>query len=143
MLCEIQRRKLSYIVHMNLRRLATIRNKIMRMLVCGGRHYKDYTNLARQLWLIADTRSIDCVIEGGYSGADKLAKQWAKNNRINVEEYRPDWDKYGLAAGPIRNTQMLDEGRPDFVVAFPGGAGTADMVSKAEKAGLEVIKILT
>jgi predicted Rossmann-fold nucleotide-binding protein len=113
------------------------------MLVCGGRHYKDYTNLARQLWLIADTRSIDCVIEGGYSGADKLAKQWAKNNGINVEEYSPDWDKYGLAAGPIRNTQMLDEGRPDFIVAFPGGAGTADMVNKAEKAGLEVIRILT
>jgi len=113
----------------------------VRMLVCGGRYFKDYPHLARQLWLISDTRPIDCVIEGGYSGADKLAKQWAKLNGINVEEYRADWDKYGVAAGPIRNTQMLDEGRPDFVVAFPGGAGTADMVTKAKKAGLEVMEI--
>ena len=112
----------------------------MRVLVCGGRKYNNYINIEEELNQINRLNSIDCVIEGGYTGADNLAKQWAKTNGINVEEYKPDWDKYGLAAGPIRNTQMLDEGKPDLVVAFLGGAGTADMVIKAERAGIKVIK---
>jgi hypothetical protein len=29
---------------------------------------------------------------------------------------------------------MLDEGKPDLVVAFPGGGGTKDLVSRAVKA---------
>ncbi len=38
----------------------------------------------------------------------------------------------------IRNQQMLDEAKPDMVLAFPGGRGTDDMVSRAEKAGVPV-----
>jgi hypothetical protein len=36
---------------------------------------------------------------------------------------------------------MLDEGKPDLVIAFPGGRGTADMVKKARRAGVEVVEI--
>lgn len=32
----------------------------------------------------------------------------------------------------------LDHGKPDLVVAFPGGSGTADMVRRAEAAGLTI-----
>lgn len=35
---------------------------------------------------------------------------------------------------------MLDEGKPDLVIAFKGKAGTADMISKAKKANVEVIQ---
>jgi hypothetical protein len=33
---------------------------------------------------------------------------------------------------------MIDEGKPDLVIAFPGGRGAADMVSRAIKAGIRV-----
>ena len=36
---------------------------------------------------------------------------------------------------------MLDEGKPDLVIAFPGGRGTADMVRKANRAGVKVVEI--
>ena len=36
---------------------------------------------------------------------------------------------------------MLDHGKPDIVVAFPGGRGTADMVKRAEDAGVRVIRV--
>jgi hypothetical protein len=36
---------------------------------------------------------------------------------------------------------MIDQGRPDLVVAFPGGRGTADMVRRARAAGISVIEI--
>ena len=32
-------------------------------------------------------------------------------------------------------------GKPDLVVAFPGGAGTLNMVMQARKAGVRVIEI--
>jgi hypothetical protein len=55
-----------------------------------------------------------------------------------VETYEADWESHGRAAGPIRNAKMLIEGKPDYVIAFPGGYGTLDMKKKAIKAGLEV-----
>jgi hypothetical protein len=36
---------------------------------------------------------------------------------------------------------MLDEGKPDLVVAFPGGGGTKDMVRRAVKAGLSIHEV--
>jgi hypothetical protein len=36
---------------------------------------------------------------------------------------------------------MLLEGKPDLVVAFPGGKGTADMVRRARKANVPVKEI--
>ena len=50
-----------------------------------------------------------------------------------------EWHRLGRKAGPIRNQRMLDEGKPDLVVAFPGGTGTAGMVALACKAGVRVI----
>jgi len=57
-----------------------------------------------------------------------------------VTTFDADW-KLGKKAGPLRNQRMIDEGRPDLVVAFPGGKGTADMVRRAEAAGVKVLKI--
>lgn len=47
----------------------------------------------------------------------------------------------GKAAGPIRNQHMIDTAKPDLVVSFPGGAGTADMVRRAKAAGVRVIEV--
>lgn len=81
------------------------------------------------------------IIQGGARGADRAADEWAIINWVPLETYLPDWDKYRKAAGPIRNKQMLDEGKPDVVIAFPGGRGTANMVSLAKKAGVEVVEV--
>ncbi len=36
---------------------------------------------------------------------------------------------------------MIDEGKPDLVIAFPGRRGTADMKARALKAGIAVIEV--
>jgi hypothetical protein len=36
---------------------------------------------------------------------------------------------------------MLDEGKPDLVVAFPGGGGTKDMITRALGAGVSVHEV--
>lgn len=82
---------------------------------------------------------IDLIIHGDAQGADRLSQLWAERLRVPVEVYPANWKEHGKAAGPIRNTQMLDEARPDLVVAFPGGIGTSDMLGKAINAdGVEV-----
>ena len=72
---------------------------------------------------------------------DTHALDWAVVNWVRHVVYEAQWDKYGKAAGAIRNQQMLDEGKPELVVAFPGGRGTEDMVNRAKKAGLGICLI--
>lgn len=109
----------------------------MRLLVCGGRDFADELNLFRTLDYLHRHR-IACVIHGAARGADSLAGKWAREQGVPCRSFPADWNRHGRAAGAIRNQQMLDEGRPDLVVAFPGGRGTADMVRRAKAAGIPV-----
>lgn len=111
----------------------------MRILVCGGRDFNNDSLITKTLnQHICDNLTI---IEGGAKGADLGALHWARHNDIPVETYRADWDKYGKRAGYIRNVQMLNEGKPDLVIAFPGGKGTQMMINLAEAAGVPVVKV--
>lgn len=113
-------------------------NKAVRILVCGGRDYKNVSAVYHALYAIHQKRGITLIIEGGAAGADLLARKWAQENGVPVQTFEAEWEKYGKAAGPKRNERMLAEGNPDGVIAFPGGRGTADMVSKAKAASVKV-----
>lgn len=114
----------------------------IRVLVCGGRDFSNKHQLYTELDRIHAETPISCIIEGGAAGADYLAARWSVRANLNDHaRYPADWTMHGRAAGPIRNQRMLDEGKPDLVVAFPGGRGTADMVRRAEKAGVPVVRI--
>lgn len=109
------------------------------VLVCGGRHYRDY----RTLWAVMDSLNPQptLVVVGGATGADFLAEVWAFSSGIPVSCHPADWRTHGYAAGPIRNGEMLAKEQPHLVVAFPGGAGTASMMRLARKAGVEVLEV--
>jgi hypothetical protein len=59
-------------------------------------------------------------------------------NGIHEEGYPANWDRDGKSAGRMRNVHMLRSGKPDGVVAFPGGDGTAHMIAIAERARVPV-----
>jgi hypothetical protein len=107
----------------------------MRVLICGGR---DYRNIDLVFKVLDEIKDISCIISGGATGADRLAETYAAKRNIKTEIYKADWTKYGPAAGPIRNGLMLQLGRPDLIVAFPGGKGTSDMIRKGVAAGVSV-----
>lgn len=114
----------------------------MKVLVCGGRDFSDYLAFARAMNAIRDERGpFTEIIHGGAKGADWCAHLYAGLPNQGMERCFPaDWKRDGRGAGPIRNQRMLDEGKPDLVVAFPGGRGTADMIRRSRKAGIEVIE---
>jgi predicted Rossmann-fold nucleotide-binding protein len=113
----------------------------MRVLVCGGRDYSDAARVSAVLTKLHAEAGIDLIIQGGAHGADELAFAWARLHGVREEQFDADWENHGSFAGPIRNTRMLREGRPDLVISFPGGRGTADMVKRARRAGVEVVEI--
>lgn len=110
--------------------------KAVTLLVCGGRDYADNQALNSFLNELAKGQPIAQLIHGAASGADSLASQWAKAKGIPVKPFPADWKTHGKSAGYRRNEQMLQEGRPDLVVAFPGGMGTAHMLKIARQAGV-------
>jgi UDP-N-acetylmuramoylalanine-D-glutamate ligase len=110
----------------------------MRILVCGGRTYNNVEEVYTTLDAI---KNIELIISGHAKGADQMGEMYADERNIETEIYPAEWHLYGRAAGMFRNQQMLDEGKPDLVVAFPGGAGTAGMMRIAHKAGVEVMEI--
>jgi hypothetical protein len=112
-----------------------------RVLVCGGRNYSDMDRLFSVLGAEHAVNPIDDLIHGAAKGADMLAHEWAYRNNVRMHPFLADWETYGRRAGVLRNQRMLDEGRPDLVIAFPGGRGTADMVRRAERAGIHVTQI--
>lgn len=113
------------------------------ILICGGRDYTDYHTFTTKMEEISGKISGPItVISGGARGADTLAIRWANDYGHKLEVYVADWDRHKKAAGILRNIQMLKEGEPDLVVAFPGGRGTAHMIGISEKAGIKVVKLL-
>ena len=108
----------------------------MIVLVCGSRTYNNISAVSRELKALMP---IDVIFEGGATGADTIAAIWGGENGVTVKTIKAKWKEYGLGAGPIRNTEMLEEAKPDIVLAFTndlmGSKGTKDMVDKANRAG--------
>lgn len=131
-------------------------NSKKRILVCGGRRYgitmtddgyfvpnrKQVATLNTYLDNMLSEFPDMLIIHGEAKGADSLAKDWAKSRNIEQIGFPAQWNKYGKAAGFLRNTEMLEVGKPDIVVAFPGGTGTAMMCKIAAAADVEVRKVI-
>lgn len=130
----------------------------MRVLVCGGRtfgvddgvrmwiddqaviqrHVREQALFTIILDQIHKRIPIAQIIHGAAKGADSLANDWAFQKGVEVRLFPAEWDRYGRRAGPVRNAQMLREGQPDLVVAFPESRGTRHMVQIAREAGVGV-----
>ena len=114
----------------------------MIILISGDRYWDNADIIKRELEkFLADT----VIIHGAAKGADTIAGIVAKNLGMRVIPFKADWLQYGKAAGPIRNKQMIDEGKPDLLLAFHShietSKGTADMIQRAKKANIKTILI--
>lgn len=109
-----------------------------RIIIAGGRDFNDY-----ELLSLAVNQVIDYIkpvkveiISGACRGTDKLGERYAAINGYEVRRFYPDWNKYGKAAGPIRNKQMAEyaaEYSNGYLVAFWDGSskGTKNMIENA------------
>ncbi len=107
----------------------------MRVIVCGGRNYTDDIRMRDVL----DDYPIEVLINGSCRGADKLSSEWAQRTGTVYAEVPALWDAFGKSAGHMRNNEMATRfGEIDLVIAFPGGAGTRNMIRIAGVLGITV-----
>jgi hypothetical protein len=103
----------------------------MKIAVIGSRTFSDYSLLKNTLNDF--TNPIDEIISGGAEGADKLAEIYATENEIRLSVFKPDWAKFGRAAGVIRNKEIIFNA--DYCFAFWDGKskGTATSIHLCKK----------
>ena len=110
----------------------------MNIVIVGSRSFSNYSFMKKCILNIIDVNIIDYIISGGAKGADSLAEVFAKDYNIRTMIFKPNWKKYGRAAGVIRNTDIINNA--DIVIAFPIGdsKGTYNSINKAKKADKKV-----
>jgi hypothetical protein len=113
----------------------------MRVLVCGGRAYGDAAKVFGMLDELHWRRPITQIIQGGAAGADAIARAWAETAGVKVRTYTGVRTESGKSSWSKGNQRMLDEGKPQLVVAFPGVRRTADMVRRAKRAEVTVLEV--
>ena len=110
----------------------------MRVLVCGGSSFQDQAAVFRELDRLHNDQPFSLLINGGARGADYLASQWAKQCGVPLRIFKADWQQFGEQAVFVLNEHMIEQARPELVLAFSGGDVTADMVQRANVAGIKV-----
>jgi YspA, cpYpsA-related SLOG family len=110
---------------------------MVRICVTGGRDFNDpaLVKLALSQYIGQDV----VLAHGNAPGADTLCAEFACSVGWPVKPYKADWKTYKKAAGGIRNSLMLQDFKPDVLVVFPGGSGTADCCKKAIDKGIRVV----
>lgn len=109
-----------------------------RVLVCGGRDYQDARAVDAALSALEAWLGPFVLICGDARGADSLAADWSLQRGRPTIKMPAAWKALSRRAGHVRNGWMLEHTGPTYAVAFPGGAGTQDMIAQAEAAGLTV-----
>lgn len=125
----------------------TTSNVVSKIIICGGRNFDNYYYLTYAVDDVLSELGLDYdeveIVSGNCSGADQLGERYADEHDIPCNIFPADWEKYGRAAGPIRNSAMLDYAKNceiPIVIAFvsPKSKGTLDTVNKAKKQGFKI-----
>ncbi len=112
----------------------------MKLIVAGSRSLRLDAGLIKMLIEHNDIKITE-IVSGKANGIDKCGELVAKVFNYELKKFPADWETHGKAAGILRNMKMLKEGKPDMVIAFPGGRGTENMKFIAREAGVEVIEV--
>src|SRR5260370_37370889 len=99
----------------------------MKVLVFGGRNFRSPAQVFRALDRLHQEKPITELMQGGATGADQFAMEWAAT-KPEIKRYvcPADWETHGRAAGPLRNRKML-RWKHDRIEELPGAERTAQM----------------
>lgn len=112
--------------------------KNRRIIVAGGRDFKSYATLTREVNKYIQTNQVDDVIivSGKAKGADSLGELYALQRGLPIKEFPANWDKHGKAAGPIRNVEMAEYATHCIVFWDGKSRGSKHMIDTAQAKGL-------
>ncbi len=114
----------------------------IKLAVVGSRSITDSQVVEHGIQRILDLGIvISVIVSGGCSGPDTLGANWAEQHNIPCDIYLPDWDKYGMRAGFVRNEDIVKNS--DMVLAIWDGKskGTEDSMNHARILGKPLITV--
>lgn len=127
--------------------------KELRIIVAGGRDFKDYNLLSNTIMqyledvddtgIVSNPKQVK-FISGTAKGADSLGEQFAYTWGYDVIRFPADWERFGKSAGYRRNAEMAiyasENGNDGVLIAFWDGRsrGTKHMIDLAVRYGLDV-----
>jgi hypothetical protein len=114
-----------------------------KIIVAGGRDFDDYGRMAKVLNTNLEGIKELILVRGDCpTGADALVKVYAEECGIDLATFEADWDQYGDAAGPIRNSNMAQYGHALISFWDMKSPGTDSMIKQARKVGIPVMIIV-
>lgn len=104
--------------------------------IVGSRGFDEYEVLEESILSLFQPDQINKIISGGAIGTDTLAEQFSSKHNVQIEVIKPEWNKYGRAAGPIRNKEIMKAA--DFAIVFWDGSskGTLNDLKICYKQGI-------
>ena len=110
----------------------------MKVIIAGGRDFKDYDLLCRKADYYLSRQDEIEIVSGCAKGADKLGERYADERGYGIRRFPADWGTFGRRAGYLRNEDMAIYA--DALIAFwnERSKGTKHMIDIAEQHGLKV-----
>jgi len=105
----------------------------MKLAIVGGRDFDDYAGLKAVVDRVKTP--ITLIVSGAASGADSLARRYAQEHGIPLQEFPADWKTHGKRAGYLRNVDIISAS--DAVIAFWDGVspGTESSIKLTKQQG--------
>lgn len=108
--------------------------------VHGGREYDRKRRINQILDAARDKLGLTSIVTIGSFGTGHIVKAWADSRKVPAEVVKAHWGKHGAEAGAIQNKAILGHA-PEILIAFPGDDETADIIRRANEAGIRVIEV--
>ncbi len=108
----------------------------MRTIIAGSRNIIEYDILLSAIEEL--DFEITTVISGGAKGVDSLGEWFAEDNGIPFEVFPAEWDKFGRAAGYLRNVKMAENAEACLILWDGKSKGSLRMNNIAIQKGLKV-----
>lgn len=107
----------------------------LKIGIIGSRTFRNYKLLKDSILNDNILESITHIVSGGAVGADSLAEDFAKEFNKEKLIFLPEWDKYGLSAGFIRNSEIVQNSDIFYIFWDGKSKGTKDSINKIKMTG--------
>ena len=117
----------------------------MRIIIAGSRQLNptvDFIGAAVEAFFDNFNVRPSVILSGRCRGPDQVGELWAKQNNVQVEYYPADWNKYGKAAGPIRNRQMAQSANGLILIWDGISHGSQNMLKLADEFELATLQLV-
>ena len=108
------------------------------IVVSGSRDWTDAGAVHQTLDAMKERYPDMVLIHGGGAGAAEIARSWASARGVDQILYKPQWNKHGKRAAPIRRNEEILKQKPHAIVSFNGPGDPEHIAMEGKRRGIPV-----